>query len=62
MRDAVEAALSDVILVGTEPQVRLAAQATSDLAASCPVEISELVVLLRNFIREVLDLDPDERP
>jgi len=58
VRDAVEAALSDVILLGTEPQVRLAAQAASDLAAGRPVEISELVVSLRNFIREVLDLDP----
>ena len=58
VRDAVEAALSDVILLGTEPQVRLAAQAASDLAAGRPVEISELVISLRNFIREVLDLDP----
>jgi len=58
MRDAVEAALSDVILLGTESQVRLAARAASDLAAGRPVEISELVISLRNFIREVLDLDP----
>ena len=58
VRDAVEAALSDVILLGTERQVRLAARAASDLAAGRPVEISELVVSLRDFIRNVLDLDP----
>lgn len=33
VRDAVEAALSDVMLLGTEEQVRLAARAASDLAA-----------------------------
>lgn len=57
-RDAVEAALSDVILLGTEEQVRLAARAAAELAAGRPVETAELVVSLRNFIREVLDLDP----
>ncbi len=58
VRDAVEAALSDVILLGTEEQVRLAAQAASDLAAGRAVETAEIVVSLRNFIRQVLDLDP----
>lgn len=58
IRDAVEAALSDVILLGTEEQVRLAARAAAELAAGRPVETAELVVSLRNFIREVLDLDP----
>jgi len=58
VRDAVEAALSDVILLGTEEQVRLAAQAAGELAAGRPVETAELVVSLRTFIREVLDLDP----
>jgi uncharacterized membrane protein YgcG len=58
VRDAVEAALSDVILLGTEEQVRLAAQAAGELAARRPVETAELVVSLRTFIREVLDLDP----
>ena len=57
VRDAVEAALSDVILLGTEEQVRLAARAASDLAAGRPVETAAIVVSLRNFIREVLDLD-----
>ncbi len=56
VRDAVEAALSDVMLLGTEEQVRLAARAASDLAAGRPVETAELVVSLRSFIREVLDL------
>lgn len=58
MRDAVEAALSDVILLGTEPQVRLATQAAAELAAGRPVHTHELVVSLRDFIRQVLDLDP----
>lgn len=56
-RDAVEAALSDIILLGTEQQVRLAAQAASELAAGRPVHTHELVVSLRDFIRQVLDLD-----
>ena len=58
MRDAVEAALSDVILLGTEEQVRLAAAAANELAAGRAVHTAELVVSLRNFIRGVLDLDP----
>lgn len=58
IRDAVEAALSDVILLGTEEQVRLAAKAAADLVARRPVHTTELVVSLRNFIRQVLDLDP----
>ena len=58
IRDAVEAALSDVILLGTEQQVRLAAHAASEMVAGRPVEIAELVVSLRTFIREVLELDP----
>ncbi|MEP6504263.1 MAG: hypothetical protein ABJD97_13090 [Betaproteobacteria bacterium] len=58
MRDAVEAALSDMILLGTEEQVRLAAQAADDMAAGRRVETADLVVSLRTFIRDVLDLDP----
>jgi uncharacterized membrane protein YgcG len=58
IRDAVEAALSDVILLGTEEQVRLAAQAASDLVAGRPTHTAELVVSLRNFIRGVLALEP----
>jgi len=58
IRDAVEAALSDVILLGTEEQVRLAARAAAELAAGQPVHTAELVVCLRDFIRHVLNLDP----
>ncbi len=58
IRDAVEAALSDVVLLGTEEQVRLAAKAATELAAGRPVETAELVTSLRDFIRSVLDLDP----
>ncbi|MFT3790783.1 MAG: hypothetical protein QM741_06845 [Rudaea sp.] len=57
VRDAVEAALSDIILLGTEEQVRLAAKAAGELAAGRPVHTHELVVTLRDFIRQVLDLD-----
>lgn len=58
VRDAVEAALSDVILLGTEEQVRLAARAADEMVAGRSIEIAELVVSLRTFIRNVLDLDP----
>jgi heme exporter protein D len=58
IRDAVEAALSDIILLGTEEQVRLAGAAAAELAAGRPVETAGLVVSLRNFIRDVLDLEP----
>ena len=58
IRDAVEAALSDIILLGTEEQVRLAAAAATELAAGRAVHTAQLVVSLRDFIRGVLDLDP----
>lgn len=58
IRDAVEAALSDVLLLGTEEQVRLATKAVNELVAGRSVETTELVVSLRDFIRSVLDLEP----
>lgn len=58
IRDAVEAALADIILLGTDPQVRLAECVARDLVAGRPVHTHELVVSLRNFIREALDIDP----
>ena len=58
IRDAVEAALSDIILLGTEDQLRLAARAAKELAEGRPVHTHELVVSLRDFIRKALDLDP----
>lgn len=58
IRDAVEAALSDIILLGTEEHVRLAAQAANELVAGRPIHTAELVVSLRSFIRKALDLDP----
>lgn len=58
IRDAVEAALSDILLLGTEDHCRLAAQAAGDLAAGRPIHTAELVVSLRTFIRSALDLDP----
>lgn len=58
IRDAVEAALSDIILLGTEEQVRLAARAARELADGRPVHTHDLVIALRDFIRQALDLDP----
>jgi hypothetical protein len=58
IRDAVEAALSDIILLGTEEQVRLAVHAAQELATGRLLHTQQLVVSLRAFIREALDLDP----
>ncbi len=58
IRDAVEAALADIILLGTEEQVRLAAQAAQDMVAGRVVLVGPLVASLRAFIREALDLAP----
>lgn len=58
IRDAVETALSDIVLLGTEEQVRLAAQAANDMVAGKNIETAALVVSLRNFIRQSLDLTP----
>jgi len=58
IRDAVEAALADIILLGTEAQVRLAEKAARELVAGRAVPVHDLVVSLRDFIREALDLDP----
>ncbi len=58
IRDQVEAALSDIILLGTEEHVRLAAEAARDMAAGQPVRTDQLVVSLRDYIRKALDLGP----
>ncbi len=58
IRDAVEGALSDILLLGTDEQVRLAARAAAEMVAGRQVHTAELVVSLRDFIRSVLDLDP----
>ncbi|MEH6718564.1 MAG: hypothetical protein V7704_06755 [Aurantimonas endophytica] len=58
IRDAVEAALADVLLLGTEEHVRLAGQAARDMAAGRPIHTAELVIALRNYVRKALDLDP----
>ena len=57
-RDAVEAALSDVILLGTEEQVLMATQVANDMVAGRNVETAALVASLRDFIRQALDLEP----
>ena len=56
-RDVVEAALSDIILLGTEEQVRMAAQAAQDMVAGRPVQTAALVTSLRQFIRDALYLE-----
>lgn len=58
IRDAVEAALADIILLGTEEHVRMASQAAEDMAAGRPIHTAALVVSLRDFIRTALDLGP----
>ena len=58
IRDAVEAALSDIILLGTDEQVRLAQRAALDLVEGREVHTHELVVSLRDFVRHALDLGP----
>ena len=58
IRDAVEAALSDIMLLGTEEQVRLAERAARDLVAGQTIRTDELVTSLRNYIRKALDLEP----
>ena len=58
VRDAVEAALSDVILLGTEEQVRMAARAAQEMTEGRSIHTRELVASLRNYVREALDLDP----
>ncbi|SMG40954.1 hypothetical protein [Paracoccus sp. J56] len=58
IRDAVEAALSDIILLGTEEQVRLASHAAAEMVAGRPIHTAELVISLRDFIRKALDLGP----
>jgi hypothetical protein len=58
IRDAVEAALSDIILLGTDEQVRLAQGAAVELVEGRPVHTDALVVSLRDFIRKALDLEP----
>jgi uncharacterized membrane protein YgcG len=58
IRDAVEGALSDILLLGTDEQVRLAAQAATDLVEGRRVRVAALVISLRDFIRQVLDLEP----
>jgi hypothetical protein len=58
IRDTVEAALSDIILLGTEEQVRLAAEASRQLVAGERLHTGKLVISLRDFIRQSLDLAP----
>lgn len=58
IRDAVEAALSDIILLGTDDHVRLAAGAAEELVAGRPVHTAALVASLRDFIRAALVLQP----
>jgi uncharacterized membrane protein YgcG len=58
IRDAVEAALADVLLLGTDEHVRRAERAPRDLVEGRKMHTHELVVSLRNYVREALQLDP----
>lgn len=57
IRDAVEAALTDILLLGTEDQVRLAAQAAQDMVEGRPIRTEALVASLRDYVRRALDLE-----
>ncbi len=57
IRDAVEGALSDVLLLGNDDHVRLATDVANELIAGRRVETAALVESLRDFIRSVLDLE-----
>lgn len=57
IRDAVEAALSDIMLLGTVEQVRMAAALAKDMALGNTVQTGELVTSLRDYIREALNLE-----
>ncbi len=57
IRDAVEGALADILLLGTEDQVRLAATAAQDMAEGRQIHTAELVRSLRDYIRRALDLE-----
>jgi uncharacterized membrane protein YgcG len=58
IRDAVEAALSDILLLGTDEHVRLAERAARELVAGRRVHTHELVVALRDYVRHALQLEP----
>jgi hypothetical protein len=57
IRDTVEAALPDILLLGTDEQVRVAARAAIELAEGA-VRTAELMVSLCDFIRRVWGLPP----
>lgn len=58
IRDAVEASLSDILLLGTDEHVRLAQRAAGELVAGRRVHMHELVVALRDYVRHALQLEP----
>ena len=58
IRDAVEAVLSDILLLGTVAQVHRAAKAATERAAGRPTHTAELVTSLTDCIRQVRDLEP----
>lgn len=57
IRDAVEAALSDIMLLGTVEQVRMAAGLAKEMALGNRVQTGALVSSLRDYIREALGLE-----
>lgn len=56
IRDSVESALADILLLGTEEHVRLAGKAALEMAEGRPIHTAELVTALRSYIRKALDL------
>lgn len=57
IRDAVEGALADILLLGTKEHVRLAEDMVRHLLEGKVVYTHELVMSLRTFIRQALDLE-----
>lgn len=58
IRDAVESALSDILLLGREEQVRLAREEIAELVAGRRLYTQAQAVSLCDFIRASLDLAP----
>jgi hypothetical protein len=60
--DALESAISDIQLLGTERQSRLAAQFSLDMAEKGVAYMDDLLLDLRNELRVELNLEPLSNP
>ena len=60
--DALESAISDIQLLGTQQQSKLAAQFSIDMAEKGVAYMDDLLLDLRNELRKELNLDPLSAP